>query len=185
MLGWMLRGQGSGLSSNGLTANGLSSNGLSSNAITAALRGESNVLGGLSDMELLLQMSRASQGAGFQNQQQNHQLASLLLGGGDIGTASNNNLNAVLLHQLANGQNGVSVTDANDQLSSLANAHHLLSFGSGNGGGNNLANAFFRPAGAGMDSNGVSDALSLLARSIQRNDANRGFGRPDGTGRFN
>jgi hypothetical protein len=175
MLGsqWMLQGPGGGLASN---------------AITAALRGESSGLAGLSDMgdlQRLLQIQRASQGTNFQNQQQS-QLALLLGGGGDMGTSTNGNLSAVLLQQLANGQNGGPVPDPNDHLSSLASAHHLLGFGAGSGGGNNLANAFYLQAnGGGMDSSGVSDAFSLLARSMQRNDgAGRGFGRPDGTGRF-
>jgi hypothetical protein len=171
---WMLQGQGGALSSN---------------AITAALRSESNGLGTLSeigDLQHLLQMQRASQGASFQNQQS--QLASLLLGGvSDIGVSGNGNLSAVLMQQLANRQNGGPVTDPNDHLASLASAHHLLGFGSGSGGGSNLANAFYRHAGgSGIDSSGVSDAFSLLARSLQRNDGSgRGFGLPDGTGRFN
>ena len=171
MLGsqWMLQGQGGTLTTN---------------AISAALRGESNGLGALSDLgdlQRLVQMQRASQGASFQNQQQS-QLASLLLHS-EIGAAANGNLSAVLL-QLANSQNGGPVTDPSEHIASLAGAHHLLGFGSGSGGGSNLANAFYRhTGGSGMDS---SEAFSLLARSLQRNDgSSRAFGLPDGTGRFN
>jgi hypothetical protein len=176
MLGsqWMLQGQ---------------CGGISSSAITAALRGESAGLGGLpemGDLQRLLHMQRASHGASFQNQHQS-QLASLLLGGGgDIGTSASSNLSAALLQQLASGQNGSPVADPNDHLTSLAGGHHLLGFVSGSGGGSNLANALYRQAGGGgMDATGVSDAFSLLARSMQRNDGgSHGYGHPDGPGRY-
>jgi hypothetical protein len=178
----MMQGQSAGLSSHP--------------NIASTLRGEGNSLGGgitdMGDLQRLLQMHQASQGMGMQNR--SNQLASLLLGGGaDLGGSSvGNNFSAALLQQLANrGSNAGPTPDSADHLSSLANAQALLGFGAGNNAGtNSLTNALYRQAGnGGMDSGGVPDALSFLARSMQRGDGNsQGFGRlqdrSDGSGRY-
>ena len=171
--------------------------GLSSHAIASTLRGEGNLGGGISemgDLQRVLQMHQASQGMGMQNRS-NH-LASLLLNGGtDLGgPQASSNFSTALLQQLANrGTTTGPSPDPADRLVALANAQALLGFGAGtNAGANSLATALYRQAGSGgMDQGGVPDALSLLARSMQRGGEgnSHGFGRlhdrPDGSGRYN
>ena len=162
--------------------------GLSSHTIASALRGEGSALGGgiseIGDLQRLLQLHRASQGMSLPNRSNN--LASILLGG-ELNASSGNNLSATILQQLASAGQG---TEQPDPLSSLASAQSLLGFAAGaNPGGTNLSNTLYRQTGGGLDSSGVSDALSLLARSMQRGDGNsHGFGRlhdgTDGTGRY-
>lgn len=160
--------------------------GLSSHAIAAALRGENNALSGgpgnVGELQRILQMQHA-QGLGMPNRQ-NH-LASLLLGGGgDMGgTSASNNLSNALLQQLASRGSGAGQPSEHDHLSSLANAQNILGYsgGAGGAGTSNLANALYRqPGGGSIDSGGVSDTLSLLARSMQQ----RGDGSPHGFGRL-
>ncbi len=168
--------------------------GLSSHSITSALRADGSAIGsGISEMggefQRLLHLHRASQGIGMQNRSSN--LASLLLGagGGELSGSNSNNLSANILHQLASVGTG---SDASDHLSSLVNAQSLLGFGGGaNVGASSIASSLYRQTGTGgMDSAGVSDALSLLARSMQRSEGNsHGLGRmhdsSDGSTRYN
>lgn len=165
--------------------------GLPPHSITSALRGDgSSLAGGITDMgelQRLLQLHRASQGMGMQNRSNN--LASILLGGGgELNGSSSSNLSAALLQQLANGSAG---SEPADHLSSIANAQNLLGFGAGtNANANSIANTLYRQVGGGgIDSAGVSDALSLLARSMQRGEgSSHGFGRihenTDGSTRY-
>jgi hypothetical protein len=162
--------------------------GLSSHTIATALRGEGSALGGgisdIGDLQRLLQLHRASQGIALPNRTNN--LASILLGG-ELNSSASNNLSATLLQQLASASQG---SEQPDPLSSLASAQSLLGFAtSANPGPTNLSNTLYRQTGGGLDTAGVSDALSLLARSMQRGDGNaHGFGRlhdsSDGTGRY-
>lgn len=166
-----------------------SQGGLPSHSIAGALRGEGNSLGSLADMndlQRLLQMQQASQSMGIPNRTSH--LNSMMLGGNSMGSSSNTTgIPASLLSQieaLGNGNNSSSSDSAVDHLSTLANAQSLLGgFGGNSGGNSGLANALFRQAqGGGMDTVGVSDALSLLARSMQQrgDGSNHGFGRmPD------
>lgn len=160
--------------------------GLPSHAIAAALRGEASGLGGglneIGDIQRYLQIQQATQGLGLGHH--GSHLNSLLLGGaGGLSSASNSGLNAALLSQLEglSGSNSNAASEAAaaaDQLS-LANAQSLLGF-AGTGGNTTagLANALLRQSGGngnGMESAGVSDALALLARSMQRGDGNERF----------
>lgn len=157
---------------------------LSSHTIASALRGEGSALGGgiseIGDLQRLLQLHRASQGMALPNRTNN--LASILLGG-ELNSSAGTNLSATLLQQLASAGQG---SEQPDPLSSLASAQSLLGFATGANPG---ATTLYRQTGGGLDSAGVSDALSLLARSMQRGEGNsHGFGRlhdgSDGTGRY-
>ena len=169
--------------------------GLSSHSIAAALRGENNTMGGglsdVGDLQRLLHLQQ-TQGLGVPTGRSNH-LASLLLGGGDLGgSSSNSNLSNAILQQLAGRGSGSGQPSEHEHLS-LANAQSILGYGGGaSSGTSSLANALYRQAagGSGIESNGVPDALSLLARSMNRGDGNpHGFGglhdRSDSSGRYN
>lgn len=165
--------------------------GLSSHPLAAALRGEGNNLGaGLADVGDLQRLLHLQQSQGLGMPGRSSHLASLLLG--DLGGSSSaNNLSSALIQQLANRGSSAGPGADHDHISSLANAQSLMGYGAGGAGANSLASALYRQAGGGgMDSGGVSDALSLLARSMQRGDGNQqhGFGRlhdrSDGSGRY-
>ena len=122
-------------------------------------------------------------------------LGSLLLSGGNLNTTSSG-LSAGLLSQLDNLGGPVPATssDSVEGLSTLPSSQGLLGFGGSNqlGAGSNIpsggglvGNSLYHPStGTGttnIESAGVSDALSLLARAIPRSDGNtnnsgHGFG---------
>jgi hypothetical protein len=161
-------------------------------------------------------MQQASQNpyAGM-NQSSRNPLSSLLMSAGGLGSSASTGLSAGLLSQLEQlkgaTQPSAQHESSADALSGLAGAQGLLGFAGANqlagtgttglgGGGGLTGNSalagsalFQRPPGAAapnLESAGVSDALSLLARSIPRGDgSNHGFGglpdRQDGGDRYN
>lgn len=154
--------------------------GLATHPITTSLRNDNASLGGISEIsELQQRILQLQQGIGLPNRASS--LASMLLGGN--GLASNAGISGGLLSQLEglNSSNAAPASDPTDHLSSLASAQSLLGYGGSSSGNSALANALYRQSGAGgLESAGVSDALSLLARSMQNGGegASHGFGRP-------
>jgi hypothetical protein len=152
-------------------------------------------------------MQQASQNPFSVNQSSRNPLGSLLMSAGGLNSSASSGLPPALLSQLEKlGGSTPSVTSdsAVENLSALAGAQGLLGFGgntpmatAGLGGGGGVAgssSALFRQAAGAaapnMESAGVSDALSLLARAIPRGDgSNHGFGgvpdRQDGGDRYN
>lgn len=166
----------------------------------------SRFLSPVTSLQRLLQMQQASQNPYGVNQS-SRPLSSLLMSGGLNPSASSGLPPSLLnrLEHLGGSAQGSTSDSAVENLSALARAQAgMLGYGgnsqrgAGEGsrpGGSNLGgSALFRQAGASpnMESAGVSDALSMLARSIPRagDGSNHGFGggmpdRKDGADRYN
>jgi hypothetical protein len=156
-------------------------------------------------------MQQASQNPFGVNQSSRSPLGSLLMSAGGLNSSATSGLPPALLSQLEKlgGSTSSATSDsAVENLSALAGSQGLLGFGGstqmanaglvggvGVAGSSSLAgSALFRQAAGAaapnMESAGVSDALSLLARAIPRGDgSNHGFGgvpdRQDGGDRYN